>query len=194
MAKVQDFELPDEHLAAIGAVVIESAQLESTLRFLLNELTGASDAVWLLWEGNSTSWLITAAQTVARELREFSDRKSEWPQRLKTTLGRVKHLAELRNHVVHGRWIAHDEKLNDVERSCIQARPWGGSATEAGVWLCERSRRFKDATSQRWSTADVDRLADEIASAHAELWAILMERAGIVADGGGESSTSRTLP
>jgi len=150
--------LSQELVTAIGRVAVESAALEASLRFLLDDLAPVHDYAWFLYEGQPTDWLINACLAVLRTRRMY-DKRTEWPDDVEETLRRAKTLSERRNQIVHGQWMFEDP---DDPWAKVVPRPWGGKHTDDSM-LCVRSRRFSEWVPERWTARVVDRLAEELA-------------------------------
>jgi hypothetical protein len=73
-------------LIAIGRVAVESAELERSLRYLLDDLAPMSDDAWFLWEGQPTDWMHNAALAVLRTKRHTSGCDG-WPERIESLSG-----------------------------------------------------------------------------------------------------------
>lgn len=156
-----------ELATAIGEVAIASASSDDRLRIVLHEIAGPPPhPTWILFQGQSTSWLLNSS----RDLLEEADPHSRvWPealrQELKSAWEGVQAHVQHRHAVIHGTWHPRDVLWDDDD---VQPRPWGADVDDGidePVWACHRSRYSKFGPYQLWTASDVDLLADFISNA-----------------------------
>jgi hypothetical protein len=147
---------------AIGRVAVESAVSDENLRLLLNDLTGSDDVKWILFEGQSTEWLLKAVDAVLSHINPPEDElsKSHYSN-LRASLKEIGALRNYRNTVVHGTWTQDELPWGPGERT---PRPWGkiNNQTE---WYCMRSRFHKYGPPSVWTVSDVETLANKVRTA-----------------------------
>jgi hypothetical protein len=154
----QTFSHTADAYPAVGRVAIESALLDEFLNELLDKMVG-SDKTWILFEGQSTSWLIEACLLVLNESDPYSNKyASDQHAKFKQYAERANMLRAHRNTVVHGIW-----RSGSVTEDQLRPRPWGKSVPDGEpVYCIVRSRLKKPFVEQLWTIGDVERLADEI--------------------------------
>lgn len=147
-------DLPDSLHAAIGKVATASAHMEDILRSIVAFLTGSVPEGWLVFEGQSTDWLLQNGQAV---LGQPSSRfKPESVDHMRSLFREAVRLKNDRNLVVHGTWMANgDDGSGYTPRSA-------GTLDASEIFTVARSRFRKRVDWQSWSLADVEELAAEI--------------------------------
>lgn len=159
--------------SAIGRVAINSAKCDDRLRSILNDLAGNHDGVWLLYEGQTTEWLISTTEMMVEQLNPYFRR---WPERLNNdllaALRDLKPLRDRRNTVIHGTWELRSkiEHIYDDDEWGIRPRPWG-IRDQADEWCCFRSRFRRYDPPHAYTASDVHFLADRISDVSADAMA-----------------------
>lgn len=157
----------DERLrAAVGRVAQESALLDEFLRELLDELVGPSDHIWLLFEGQSSEWLIETTLAMLEQVDPYFRKWSATQRRgVEELLNDARKLRPLRNAVIHGVW----SYVSIMEPEDIRSRPWGEADSGEPVYICTKSRFRKVFAQARFAASDVERLANEFAATYSGL-------------------------
>ncbi|MGW4371248.1 hypothetical protein ACWEKT_36960 [Nocardia takedensis] len=139
---------------ALGRLVINSSYLESRVRFLLGFL-GSSDAVWIVFEGQSVDWMIETGKAIIRESNGLYEFRLQDLDRMTAALGQAKQLNQSRNLFIHGDWSA----TNDDDY--VVPRP-AGSPPADRIYFVSRSRHRKITDTCEVAVADIDLLADRM--------------------------------
>lgn len=152
-----DFVEDAQLFRAVGRVSVESALLDELMREVITELIEGSDYMWILFEGQSTEWLIA---TVLEILTEMDSHRRIWPDdlhsRFKCIMSGIKKIRPLRNSVIHGNWT-YDTPAELTE---IASKPWRTIVHNEDVYYCNRSRMRDIEEVREFSISDVDHLAD----------------------------------
>lgn len=165
----KSYFVQDERLsAAIGRVAQESALLDEFLRELLDRLVGPSDHIWLLFEGQSSEWLLETTLVMLEQVGPYF-RNGKWSakqrRRVEELLYGARKLRPLRNAVIHGVW----SDVSIMEPEDIRSRPWGEADSDEPVYFCTKSRSRKVLAQARFAASDVERLANEFAATYSDL-------------------------
>ncbi|MFC8872884.1 hypothetical protein ACFUAC_35440 [Streptomyces sp. NPDC057148] len=141
--------------AALGKLVISSAQMESSLRSLVVWLAGNDEAGWIIFEGQSVDWLSSNGRAVVERHPELA----AWPDHLewiKQLLGDASEAYRSRNLMVHGEW--HTVCLGTQD--C--ARGTRSSTSEDPVFHVLRSRWRRDSEHRHVAVSEVEELANRM--------------------------------
>lgn len=141
--------------AALGKLVISSAQMESSLRDLLVWLAGNDEAGWIIFEGQSVEWLASNAHAVLERHPELA----AWPDHLnwiKQLVNDAQSANRSRNIMVHGEW----HKVCPGTQDCA---PGHRSYTSKDlVFHVLRSRYRKDSEHYHVAVSEVETLASRL--------------------------------
>lgn len=163
---------PDERrlLSAIGLVAVESAKYENELRSAYYVLLGTSQ-VWTMIEGQTPDWLSETLKALVRDRAGFLEDDEALPAAHAQATAAIvagSALMRLRNAVIHGIW-SKEFLGEEHDGRPPRALPWGKDAADGRRWSCRRSRRRQDHEELVFTAGDLERLADELKSARAEL-------------------------
>jgi hypothetical protein len=155
----------DELARAVGRVALASAANDETLRRILWEESGADDLAWILFEGQSTSWLLDGIRAVMSLQNAPPDTEfGRLHARVIESLRKVSGLYAHRNAVIHGDWRLTESPWDGIQ---VVPRPWGEEGHET-IWYCHRSRIRDYKPPSAWTVGDIHSLADRIESASSD--------------------------
>jgi hypothetical protein len=148
-------------LAALGSVVVESADLENKLNMMLQDLTGLSDAhLRIMNRGSMLQQKLEAVEKLGEQ--KFTAKSSK--ARLKNAITYLKQRNTERTIIVHGVW-----------------RPGGGggalaqlAAYQSGQPLALEAVLYKN--NATFKASELDKLALKIQIATGDLWELFMEK------------------
>ena len=165
-SKIEDDDLT--LYAAIGRVASQSANLDDTLRNLLHDLVGISDEVWVLFEGQSTDWLVNSCRAVFKVTGPSYHWSADLRDRVAQLLARIDSLRRQRNIVIHGVWSRQCFYRHDEEKHCI-SRP-NDLKDDSETYYFMRSNQRKIFEEAHLSVADIESLAQDILQANLGIW------------------------
>ncbi|MEU1204673.1 hypothetical protein [Nocardia sp. NPDC005825] len=130
--------------------------MDEVLRRMIAQLTGSNLEAWIIFEGQSTDWLVQNSLVVLDQAtlrwRYESNRGDEYRKCLKET----DKLRNDRNLVIHGDWAT-------TNRLSSPAKPRSTDAAHAAeTFFVMRSRYRRWGHEECWSAADVDAVASAI--------------------------------
>jgi hypothetical protein len=169
-------DLEDSALySAIGRVASSSANLDDTLRNVLYNLVGPGDEVWVLFEGQSTDWLVSSIRTVLKVAGPSHFWSEGRRERLAELLTQADGLRRRRNVVIHGVWgracfYRRDEK---EFRQCI-ARPFNAPDNSETFYFM-RSNQRKPLEEAHLSISDINALAVDYDQFNMQIFEIWQE-------------------
>jgi hypothetical protein len=166
-------ESPAEHVEALyralGRLTVESAGLESRLRYVVGRLAGDDDAGWIIFEGQSVDWLISNAKAVLGEHAEMERWPPQENDRILALLPLIQEAHRTRNFMVHGHWVDYCHLGED--EGC-EPRPMSAPADDR-IFHVMRSRYRKGYQEREVAVVDVERLADRMRALARDLDAAL---------------------
>ena len=141
---------------AVGKVVCEWAHVESTLRYLIEQITRIEPTTCIkLTDGFGADALMRMAINVARDESKDDNQQPAFLQHLKAAEGPFDDLRIKRNELVHVYW-------HRAER---------GKAT--GIYV--KARHRFTASVRKWKTDDILALAYQIAMFNEKLWELIYD-------------------
>lgn len=164
---------------AIGRVAMRSASSDDTLRFLMADLAETNDPGWMIFEGQSTDWLINQSQALLKAA-EGQSAGTPFDSELKAALGKVAGVAKLRNEIVHGLWTT----ASNFDDSECKPRPFGNIPSKELLWYCHRSRYYRFEAPSRWTASDVNRVSDQIEEYRREAATVFARRLASLSEDG----------
>jgi hypothetical protein len=162
---MRDLDDPRESadlLRAIGRVAMASAHTDRALTELLNRLAGPNDTSWILFEGQSSDWLINSIVEVVKFDSSIATQAAR--SAIQDIVRDLRLLYQLRNTIIHGVWDTYPQfsELEDVDPDWRpRPRPWGGWDDDGRVYYCHRTRLRKVPPDQTLTVSDINRTADE---------------------------------
>lgn len=148
-------------LRAIGHVALEATAVDEALREVLSNVLGLNSM--LIFEGQSTEWLISTTKIVASEFAPRHKYHETDLQKFEQILSEIETLRRLRNRVVHGYWAS---SVDDAESTL--PRPWGNNGSER-TYVCMQSRLRRWDWGQYFTVSDVNLLAKKLHDSMIEL-------------------------
>jgi hypothetical protein len=140
---------------AVGRVALEATIADEALREILTCILGLN--AMLIFEGQSSDWLIKMAQLAAHEFDPRHHYIEADRVKFDNYLQRIEELRQIRNVVVHGNWVASTVYVDDE----VLPRPWG---VIDGVtpYVCTLSRLRKWGNSRFFTVGDVEETANKL--------------------------------
>ncbi|MEU7141692.1 hypothetical protein ABZ942_19735 [Nocardia sp. NPDC046473] len=157
----------DDVYPALGRLVLSSSYLEGRLRYLVGWLA-ATDEASIVFDGQSTDWLIQSAKAMLGELKQTGAYALQDCGRFEAALARAKELNNDRNFFVHGEW-----SIESGDDLCIP-RPKSRPIDER-VFYIARSRLRKVFQEHEVAVVDVELLAGQMFELGREITAAVDE-------------------
>lgn len=153
-----------ELFAAIGQVAIASAEADHTLTRVLEEIASVNDHSWILFRGQSTTWLIGSIVELIKFGGAPIGATADDAASLQGLVKRLDELHNYRNTVIHGVWSTGPRwgELDDDEPEWRPRRRWWGDRDDEQVIYCHRTRLRKIPPDQQMTISDVEYLAELI--------------------------------